>query len=492
MSNGYDLVVIGGGTAGLVSAAGGASMGARVALVERDRLGGDCLHYGCVPTKTLVKSARVAHMLGHAQDFGMKPVRVNVSFPAVMERVRRAVETVGAHDDPARFERMGVELHLGKEARFESPQDLSVEGARLRARSVILATGSHSVTPPISGIEDVGYITHVEALCLRRLPSSLVVVGSGPIGCEFAQIFARFGCRVTMTCASPLPLPREDPEVGEALLRYLESDGIAYHGGFRATEARAEDGEKVVTAHDARGSAVEARGEEILIAAGRAATVASLDLDAAGVKLGDRGVEVDEYLRTTAPNIYAAGDVTGKHLFTHVADYQAKIALGNALFPVKRKADYRVVPWTTFTDPEVARVGLTERQALQQRDDVRIYRYGFDDLDRAVADGEPNGFVKIVTDGKGKILGGHIIGPDAGNLISEIVLAMRRNIPIQALSTTIHVYPTLSEGVKRAADGYYRERLFTGRNRKLFETFFNAKRRLSSLRRGVRERNQDV
>ncbi|AHY47313.1 Pyruvate/2-oxoglutarate dehydrogenase complex dihydrolipoamide dehydrogenase (E3) component [Rubrobacter radiotolerans] len=476
----YDLVVVGGGTAGLVAAAGGASLGARVALVERDKLGGDCLHYGCVPTKTLVRSAKVAHTLARARDFGMKPVRVEVDFPAVMERMRRAVETVGAHDDPARFERMGVELYLGKEARFESPRELSVSGKRLKSVSVILATGSHSVTPRIEGIEEVGYVTHVEALGLERLPSSLVVVGSGPIGCEFAQIFARFGCRVTMVCASPLPLPREDPEIGEALLRFLEDDGVAHHGGFVAREARAEGGEKVVTAYDADGQAVEARGEEILIAAGRAATVGGLGLENAGIAQVSTGVMVDEYLCTSAPDVYAAGDVTGKHLYTHVADYQAKVALGNALFPIKRKADYSVVPWTTFTDPEVARVGLTERQARERRDDVKVYRYGFDDLDRAVADGEPNGFAKIVTDGKGRILGGHIIGPDAGNLIPEVVLAMRRNIPVQALSTTIHVYPTLSEVVKRAADNYYREKLFTGRNRKLLSAFFGLKRRLLS------------
>lgn len=476
----YDLVVIGGGTAGLVSAAGGASLGARVALVERDKLGGECLHYGCVPTKTLVKSAKVASLLQRAEEFGIKASQAEVDFPAVMDRVRRAVKAVGRHDDPARFKDMGVELYLENQARFESPGEASVDGARVRARNFIVATGSYPVIPPIRDLEDVGYITHVEALELRRLPSSIIIVGSGPIGCEFAQIFARFGCRVTMTCSSRLPLPKEDPEVSEVLLSVLKAEGITYHGGVEAKEARRENGEKIIVARGEGGREVEARGEEVLIAAGRAPTVDGLGLEDVGVEVKETSVTVDNRLRTTVPTIFAAGDVTGKHLFTHVADYQAKIALGNALFPFKRKADYRVVPWTTFTDPEVARVGLTEREALQDHDDVKVFRYSFGDLDRAITDGEPYGLVKLVTDKKGRILGGHIIGPDAGNLISEVTLAMQKNLPLQSLSTTIHVYPTLSEGVKRAADNYYRERLFTGSTRRLLETFFDVRRRLSS------------
>lgn len=474
----YDLVVVGGGTAGLVSAAGGASMGARVALVERDKLGGDCLYYGCVPTKTLVKSAKVASLMRRAEEFGLKPVETGVDFPAVMERMRRAVATVGKHDDPERFRKLGVKLFLGDQARFESPEEISVDGARMRAGSAIIATGSYATVPPVTGIEETGYITHVEALRLERLPSSIVIIGAGPVGCEFAQIFARFGSRVALVGSSPLPLPKEDPEISEALLRFLEADGVTYHGGFRAEAARIEGNEKVVAARSRRGEKIEARGEEVLIAAGRAPTVEGLGLENAGVALVCNGVMVDERLRTSAPNIYAAGDVTGKRLFTHMADYQGKIALGNALFPVKRKADYRVVPWTTFTDPEVARVGLTEGEALREHDDVKVFCYPFGDLDRAIADGEPHGLVKLVTDKKGGILGGHIIGPDAGNLIGEVVLAMQKNLPVQTLSTTIHVYPTLSEGVKRAADNYYREKLFTGPTRKLFETFFGMKRRL--------------
>ena len=477
MAANYDLVVIGGGTAGLVSAAGAASLGARVALVERDRLGGDCLYNGCVPTKALVKSARVAHLVRHSEEYGVVSGGAEVDFPAVMDRVRRVIERAGEHDSPERFRKIGVDVFLD-EARFESPDRISVDGHRLQARSVIVATGSHSTTPPIDGIAEAGYVDHVGALALRRLPRSVIVVGSGPIGSEFAQIFARFGSDVTLVSTSPLPLPKEDPEIGEVLRQVLLADGVTFHGGYRAEKVRVEGAEKVMTVRNEAGHEVEVRGEEILVAAGRAPTAGSLALENAGIELEEKGLKVDEHLRTTAPNVYAAGDITGKYLFTHVAEYQGRNALRNALFPVKAKADHRVVPWTTFTDPEVARVGLTEEQARREHDDVKVFRQPFSGVDRAMADGETTGLVKIVTGRRGKILGGHIIGPDAGNLIHEIVLAMQKNIPIGTLSTTIHVYPTLAQANQRAADNYYREKLFDDRNQRLFSVYFGARRLL--------------
>ncbi|MDP8971635.1 MAG: mercuric reductase [Actinomycetota bacterium] len=472
----YDLVVVGGGTAGLVSAVGAASLGARVALVERDKLGGDCLHNGCIPTKTLVKSARVAYLVNHAEEYGIKTSGVEVDFPAVMDRMHGAIQTAGEHDDPERFRELGVDVFLGHEASFTSPNEVAVDGRRLASRSAIIATGSYPTAPPIDGLEEVGYLTNVETLKLRRLPRSLVIVGSGPIGCEFAQIFARFGSDVTLVSTSPLPLPKEDDEIGELLKHFLCSDGVTFHGGYSAREARMEGDEKVLVARNDRGEEVEARGEEILIAAGRAPAAGSLALENAGVELEKKGLRVDQNLRTTAPNIYGAGDITGLYLFTHVAEYQARAALRNALFPVKAKADHRVVPWTTFTDPEVARVGLTEEQARREHDHVKVFRQPFSGVDRAIADGEPNGLVKIVTGKRGRILGGHIVGPDAGNLIHEIVLAMQKNVPIGTLSTTIHVYPTLSQANQRAADNYYREKLFQDRNQKIFSALFGLRR----------------
>jgi pyruvate/2-oxoglutarate dehydrogenase complex dihydrolipoamide dehydrogenase (E3) component len=472
LASDYDLVVIGGGTAGLVSAAGAASLGARVALVERDKLGGDCLYRGCVPTKTLVKSARVAHVVRHAEKYGVAGGGAEVDFPAVMARMERVIAAAGEHDSPERFRGLGVDV-FEEEARFEAPDLVAVDGRRLATKSVIVATGSHPTAPPVEGLEEAGYLTNVEALELRRLPRSMVIVGSGPIGSEFAQIFARLGCRVTLISASPLPLPKEDPEVGEILRGVLLADGVDFRGGYTAQSVRVENGEKVMTAKNDAGHRIEARGEEILIAAGRAPTAGSLALENAGIELEGKGLKVDERLRTTAPNVYAAGDITGKYLFTHVAEYQARNAVRNALFPLKAKVDHRVVPWTTFTDPEVARVGLTEEQARREHAGVEVFRQSFSGVDRAMADGETTGLVKIVTGGRGKILGGHIIGPDAGNLIQEVVLAMRRNVPIGALSTTIHVYPTLVQANQRAADNFYREKL--SKNQKLFSAFFGTR-----------------
>ena len=482
MASNYDLVVIGGGTAGLVSAAGAASLGARVALVEQDKLGGDCLYRGCVPTKTLVKSARVAHMVRHSEEYGIGSGGPEVDFPAVMDRMERVIARAGEHDSPERFRGLGVDV-FEEVARFEAPDLVAVDGRRLKARSAIIATGSHPTAPPVEGLEEAGYLTNVEALQLRRLPRSMVILGSGPIGSEFAQIFARFGSEVTLVSSSPLPLPKEDREVGEILRGVLLADGVRFHGGYRAEGVRVENGEKVMTARNEAGHEIEARGEEILVATGRAPTASSLGLEDAGVELLEKGLKVDEHLRTTAPGIYGAGDITGKYLFTHVAEYQARNALRNALFPVKARADHRVVPWTTFTDPEVARVGLTEEQARREHEGVEVFRQPFSGVDRAMADGETTGLVKIVTGRRGRILGGHIIGPDAGNLIHEIVLAMQRNIPIGTLSTTIHVYPTLAQANQRAADNYYREKLF--RNQRVFSAFFGARHlldRIKSLR----------
>lgn len=490
MSSRYDLVVIGGGTAGLVSAAGGASLGAKVALVERDKLGGDCLFYGCVPTKALVKSARVAYMINTSEQYGIKSSPAEVDFPAVMARMRSVIETAGEADDPQRFRDMGVDVRLGEEARFTAPDEVAVNGSRLPTAGVIVATGSQSTAPPIDGLEEVGYLTHVEALQLERLPRSVAVIGSGPIGSEFAQIFARFGSDVTLISSSPLPLPKEDPEMGEVLKNVFDAEGVDFRGGFRAKEARREGDEKVLVAESKQGGErIEVRVEEILVAAGRAPTVEGLGLENAGIEVAKKGLVVDDQLRTTAESVYAAGDITGKYLFTHVAEYQARTALRNALFPVKGKADHRVVPWATFTDPEVARVGLTEAQAREEHDKVMVFRQPFTKVDRALADGETEGLIKIVADGKGKVLGGHIVGPDAGNLIHEIVLAMQKDIPVQTLSAMIHIYPTLAGANQRAADNYYREKLFTPRNQKVLSTFFGLRRRVNDFRASRKEKS---
>ncbi|WP_047864437.1 dihydrolipoyl dehydrogenase family protein [Rubrobacter aplysinae] len=477
----YDLLVVGGGTAGLVAAAGGASLGARVALVERDRLGGDCLYRGCVPTKALVKSAKVASLARRAEEFGLRPMDVEVDFPAVMRRMRSVIQKAGEPDDPERFRELGVELYLGEEARFTGPKELAVGGRRLGGRGVVLATGSHAKAPPVEGLAEAGYLDNERLLALERMPGSMVIIGSGPIGCEFAQMFARFGCRVELVSSSPEPLPKEEPEVSATLRRSLEKDGVRFHGGYRAESVRVEGGEKVVTARGKDGSTagkIEARGEEILVSAGRAPTVDGLGLENAGVEVGERGVTVDEHLMTTAEGVYATGDVTGRMLFTHAAEHQSRTVISNALFPVKRKIDHSAVPWTTFTDPEVARVGLTESEAREKHGHAESFRHDFAELDRALCDGETEGFAKLVTGRGGRLLGAHIIGPDSGNYVAESVLALRKGMKIGDLSQTVHVYPTLAEITKKAADNYYREKFFTRRNQKILGALFSLRRRL--------------
>ncbi|WP_119066546.1 dihydrolipoyl dehydrogenase family protein [Rubrobacter indicoceani] len=477
----YDLVVIGGGTAGLVSAAGGASLGARVALVEYDRLGGDCLFYGCVPTKTLVKSAHVAKTVRTSTDFGVKSSPPEIDFPAVMARMRGVIEQAGEADDPGRFRDLGVDVRLGERASFVSSDTVMVGGARLRSRSFIIATGSEASVPPVDGLDKAGYLTNVEVLQLEELPGSLTVLGSGPIGCEFAQIFARFGVAVTIV-SDAAPLPKEDPEVGRLIKAVLEADGVTVHEGFLADSVSVESGEKVLVAKNRLGREITIRSEEILVATGRSPVTGTLALENAGVRVGKSGITVDEYLRTTADNIYAAGDVTGMLPFTHAAEFQAKTALRNALFPVRSRIDYSAVPWTTFTAPEVARVGLTENEAREKYGDVKVWRKDFSGVDRAMADGETVGFEKIVCRKNGEILGAHIVGPDAGNIVHELVLAMRKGIKVGDISQTVHVYPTLAQVNQRAADGFYREKLFGGPAGSAFRAYFGARRRLGRVR----------
>lgn len=463
----FDLAIIGAGTGGLVTAAGTSQFGARVALIEKDKLGGECLYTGCVPSKTLIRSAKVASLIRRASEFGIKVPSYEVDFAAVMSRVRKVIETVGRHDSPERFQKLGVTVIRG-EASFLSSDTLRVGEGKIKSKKFVIATGSRSTAPPVEGLKEAGFLTHVEALDLVKQPKSLVILGAGPIGLEFAQLFARLGTKVVVLEVLGQILPREDPEIAQMLENHLKAEGIEIFTCTRAFHVESVDGKKVVygncgvkkpTKDEASFTA-----EEILVAAGRAPNVEGLGLEKIGVASDKKGVSVDDYLRSTARHVWACGDVTGKYLFTHVAEYQARLLVGNILFPFARKADYRVVPWTTFTDPEVARVGLTEAEAREHHGDrIEVYRHSFEDVDRAVAEGESLGVVKVVCDGKGQILGAHILGAQAGDLIQPLVLAMKQKVPIRRISQTIHAYPTFVEVNRRAADHYYRKKLFEGR-----------------------------
>lgn len=460
----FDLVIIGGGVAGLVAASGAAQLGARVALVDKSGLGGDCLNYGCVPTKRLVHSAKVAFIVKHASESGIEAASYRVDFPKVMASMRAVQATIGEHDDPERFRKMGVEVIFGS-GTFTDPNTFEVNGEKLHGRRFIIATGTRPLVPSIKGLRESRALTNETVLGLKELPPSIVILGAGPIGIEYAQIFARLGSKVTVIKKYDQILPKEDPELAGALEKVLEAEGVETVRYDEIKEVRRNNGKTEVTI-GCGGAEKTFRADEVMVAIGRKPNVDGIGLEAAGVGYDSKkGIKVDDRLRTTQKHIYGCGDVAGSYPFTHVAEYHAGVALSNALFPVfKRKVDYRVVPWATFTDPELARVGMTEAEAIGKygEENVKVYRHRFSENDRAVIEGESAGLIKLVCGRKGRLLGAHILGPKAGELIHEYVLAMRLKAPVAKISTTVHVYPTVSQAVKRAADQYYREKLFTG------------------------------
>lgn len=463
MSDPFDIVIIGGGAGGLVVASGAAQLGARVALVEKERgLGGDCLYYGCVPTKTLVHSARMLSLIRRSAEFGLGRMTPPAeSFEGVMARMRGMVARIGEHDDPKRFEAIGIQVYFG-EGRFVDPHTFEIAGRKIKGRRFVLATGARPSVPPIPGLAEAGFLTNVTALALKRRPETMAIVGGGAVGVEFAQIFHRLGVRVTLIERQEHLLPNEDREISEALETIFQKEGIALLSGAAVQEIRREGNQKVLLVAGKEGGQ-QITADEILVAVGRSPNVEGLNLDAAGVAYDRLGVKVDAALRTTSRHIWACGDLVGPYQFTHMAEYQGGIVVANALFPlIRRKVDYRVVPWVTFTDPEVGRVGLTEGEAREKHGDIHVYRFPFKQVDRAIIEGEEAGFIKLIADRRLRIVGAHLIGPIAGDLLHEYVLAMKANLKITALSTTIHVYPTLSQGVKKAADQYYREKLFSG------------------------------
>ncbi len=455
MSERYDLVAIGGGTGGLVSAAGAAYLGLRSAIIEKTALGGDCLWTGCVPSKALIASARRAHGIRTADRLGLPGTAPDVDFGAVMARMRDARDVVAHHDDPERFREMGVDVHFGA-ARFIDAGTVDVEGVGpIRSKRFVLATGAVPAVPPIPGLAESGYWTHETVFDQRELPPRMVILGAGPIGMEFAQIFSRLGSRVTVLEMGDRILPKEDPDVAEYLVHLLTKEGVDIRTGSRAVSvAPGPGGIKVDVA-----GGEPALGDRVFVATGRRPNTEGLGLENAGVATDNGAVKVDDTLRTTARRIWAVGDVTGGLQFTHVAEHMARAALQNAISPLSRKVRYDTVPWVTYTDPEVAHVGLSEEEASAEG--ASTYRYDYADLDRAIVDASTAGFVKISADGRGKILGATIVAHGAGNLIQPLVLAMKHGLGLRQVAGTIFPYPTMGEGVKRAANEYMRGRLET-------------------------------
>jgi pyruvate/2-oxoglutarate dehydrogenase complex dihydrolipoamide dehydrogenase (E3) component len=455
-----DLIVIGGGSAGLVTSAGAAGIGARVALVEQERLGGECLWTGCVPSKALIACGRAVHAAAHARRFGLTTNGAAVDFDAAMRWVRDVQSRIEPHDSPERFRGLGVDVIQGT-ARFSGARTVQVDGRSLTAKRIVIATGSKPAVPPIEGLAQVPYLTNETIFTIERQPSRLLILGGGPIGLELAQAFARLGTKVTVLEAMSQLLPREDHELAQMLAERLTREGIDIL--LDAVVSRASGKGNAIVLDVRRGErTMSVEGDVLLVATGRVSNVASLDAERAGVRTGKQGIIVDGTLATNVGGIWAAGDVTGGPRFTHVADYQARLVIRNAFFPFSSKTDYTAVPWVTFTDPELAHVGLTEKEARERHgNDIGVWRRPFDDLDRAIADGETTGMVKLITDRRGKLLGGHVLGHGAGSLIGEIALAMRHGIAASKIATTVHPYPTYPEAIKQAAEAYYKSR-FTG------------------------------
>ena len=452
-----NLVVIGAGSAGLVTAYIAAAVKAKVTLIEKHRMGGDCLNTGCVPSKALIRSAKLLSHIRRSPEFGIRQAEAEFDFAEVMERVQRVIREVAPHDSVERYTGLGVEVIEGA-AKITSPWTVDVttaEGTRtLTTRSIVIAAGARPFVPPIPGLEEVGYLTSDTVWNLRTLPKRLIVLGGGPIGSELTQTLARLGSQVTQVEMAPRILIREDSEVSELVTQRFRAEGIAVLVNHKAKRFTVENGEKVLIAeHD--GSDVRIPFDAVLVAVGRVANTTGYGLEELGIPTTPaRTVETNEFLQTRYPNIYAAGDVAGPFQFTHTAAHQAWYASVNALFaPFKMfKADYSVIPWSTFVDPEVARVGLNEQEARDRGIPHEVTVYGLDDLDRAIADGEAHGFVKVLTvPGKDRILGATIVGEHAGDLLAEYVLAMRHGIGLNKILSTIHIYPTLAEANKYAA-----------------------------------------
>ncbi len=457
-----NLVVIGAGSAGLVSAYIAAAMKAKVTLIEKDRMGGDCLNTGCVPSKTLIRSAKLLSHIRRAKEFGIRQASVQFDFADLMERVQRVIKTVEPHDSVERYLALGVECVSG-EAKLVSPHTVAIQTAEgvntLTTRAIVIAAGARPFVPPIPGIEEAGYFTSDTVWSMRELPQRLVVLGGGPIGCELAQCFARFGSRVTQVEMLPRILPREDTEVSAMVAKRFREEGVEVRANHRVTQFVVENGEKVLIA-ESDSAEIRIPFDVLLCAVGRVANTTGYGLEELGIPTAKTGtVETNEYLQTLYPNIYACGDVAGPYQFTHVAAHQAWYAAVNALFGRlwKFKADYSVIPWATFTDPEVARVGLNEIEAKDKNIPYEITSFALDDLDRAIIDEEAYGVVKVLTvPGKDRILGVTIVGERAGEVIAEYISAMKHGVGLNKILGTIHIYPTLTEANKYAAGAWKR------------------------------------
>jgi pyruvate/2-oxoglutarate dehydrogenase complex dihydrolipoamide dehydrogenase (E3) component len=469
----YNLVVVGGGTAGLVTAAGAAGLGASVALIERNLLGGDCLNFGCVPSKALIRAARAAAEMRAAAAYGIQPVDVRVDFKRVMERMRRLRAELSAKDSARRYcDELGVDVFIG-EPYFTGVNTVEVDGQTLRFHKACITTGARAAVPLIPGLTEAGYLTNETVFSLTKLPRRIAVLGAGPMGCEISQTFQRFGADVTLLARGPHILPREDEDAARLVEQSMRRDGVRVVTEVTVGQVVRRGHEKVLTL-DHSSMRSELAVDEILVAVGRVPNVAGFGLEAAGVEYDElNGVTVDDRMRTTNRRIFAAGDVASRFKFTHLSDATGRIVIRNALFCGRERMSALTVPWCTYTDPEIGHVGLYEREASERGIAVRTFVQDLRDVDRAVVDGETSGLVKVhVRKGNDQIIGATVVARHAGEMLSELTLAIGRGVGLGAVATVIHPYPTQAEAIKKVADAFNRTRL-TPRVRRLFSIWFS-------------------
>jgi pyruvate/2-oxoglutarate dehydrogenase complex dihydrolipoamide dehydrogenase (E3) component len=469
----YDMIVIGGGAAGLTVAAGASQLGAKTALIEKEKLGGDCLHYGCVPSKTLIKVAKVYHYAKQLGAFGLPQVDVpSCDLKSVMGHVKKVIDRVAVHDSVERFQGMGVDVIFGP-AEFVSDHEVRVGGKSLSGSRFTIATGSSPMVFPIEGLKEAGFITNVEVFSLDELPERLVVLGAGPIGAELAHAFVRLGSKVILVDLVDRPLSFEDLDMAEVVVDQMVRDGISLRMGSKAKRVHKDGNQKVMVLEDKDGKEETISCDEILVATGRKANVDGLHLEAAGVNYTKKGIETDLHMQTSQKHIYAAGDVNGKFPFTHMAGAEGSMIVRHAIMHIPGKIDYNITPWVTFTDPEIASVGYNEQRAKSDDIPYDIHGETFEEVDRALAESECEGKMKILTEeGSDKIIGVQIVGLHAGELIGSSVIAVNKGMKLSDLATQIFAYPTLSEIHKKSAGKYYSDKIFSPKVRNILKLLF--------------------
>lgn len=474
----FDIGIIGGGAAGLTVTAGSARLGARTLLVEKEPLlGGDCLHYGCVPSKTLIRSAQVYHQLRHLEQFGLPGVQVPpVDFKLIAERIQTVISTIGVHDSVERFCGLGARVEFG-DPQFVDEHTIDLAGTRHTAKTWVLATGSSPAVPNLPGLDQAPFLTNRDIFSLDSLPASLIILGAGPIATEMAQAFARLGSRVRVIQRSKQILSKEDPDLAGTIQQRLESEGVTFYLQAAVQKVRRGESGLEVVIQSTDGSESIVTGDQLLVALGREPNVKALKLDRAGVKCGAKGILTDDRLRSNQRHIYAAGDVTGQHLFTHAAGYEGGIVVSNAVFHLPRKVNYTNLPWCTYSDPELASIGLNETRARERNLNFSLWSEDFAGNDRSLAEGETEGTIKMLLGDKGKPLGVQILGPQAGELLAEWVTVFNGGIKMSTLAGAVHPYPTLAEINKRVVGRYMETKIFSEKVQKVLKFFFHFKGR---------------